>query len=168
MGRVLHGNSASSLIGKFSCRTMVRTRASEAASFSAAHQRRCLAPLQDAQSPESEPEIAMDVDTESDDTAEGGPVPGEPIREGNTATDRDDDDLVYDHTRFRWDKVKRRYTHYYHGRRIIIERGATIEEFDEHVSRVRAVLDAQGWTSMAEDHRPAVEAIVWEFYANLH
>jgi hypothetical protein len=78
----------------------VRTRASEAASSSAARQRRRLAPLQDAQDPESEPEIAMDVGTESDDTAGGGPVPGEPIREGSTATDRDDDDLVYDHTRF--------------------------------------------------------------------
>jgi hypothetical protein len=30
------------------------------------------------------------------------------------------------------------------------------------------VLDVQGWTSMAEDHCPAVEAVVWEFYANLH
>jgi hypothetical protein len=34
--------------------------------------------------------------------------------------------------------------------------------------RVRAVLDAQGWTGMVEDHRPAVEVIVWEFYVNLH
>jgi hypothetical protein len=47
-------------------------------------------------------------------------------------------------------------------------RGAAIEEFDEHAPRVRAVLDAQGWTSMAEDHHPVVETIVWEFYANLH
>jgi hypothetical protein len=146
----------------------VRTRASEAASSSAARLRRCLAPLQDAQDPESKPEIAMDVGTESDDTARGGPVPGEPIREGSTAMDRDDDDLVYDHTRFRRDKVRRRYTRYYHGRRIIIERGATIKEFDERASRVWAVLDAQGWTSMAEDHRPTVKTIVWEFYANLH
>jgi hypothetical protein len=84
----------------------------------------------------------MDVDTESDDTVGGRPVPGEPIRKGSTATDRDDDDLVYDHTRFRRDKIKRRYTLYYHGCRIIIERGAAIEEFDERASRVRAVLDA--------------------------
>jgi hypothetical protein len=110
---------------------MVRTRASEAASSSAARQRQRLAPLQDAQDPKSEPEIAMDVGTESDDTIGGGPVPGELIHEGSTATDRDDDDLVYDHTRFRWDKVRHRYTRYYHGRRIIIERGAAIEEFDE-------------------------------------
>jgi hypothetical protein len=110
----------------------------------------------------------MDVDTESDDTVGGRPVLGEPIREGNTATDRDDDDLVYDHTHFRRDKVRHQYTHYYHRHRIIIERGTTIEEFDERAPRVRAMLDVQGWTSMAEDHRPAVEAIVWEFYANLH
>jgi hypothetical protein len=110
----------------------------------------------------------MDIETESDDTAGGRPVLGEPIREGSTATNRDDDDLVYDHTCFWRDKVRRRYTRYYHGRRIIIEGGAAIEEFNERALRVRAVLDAQGWTSMVEDHRPAVEVIVWEFYANLH
>jgi hypothetical protein len=147
---------------------MERTRASEATSSSAARQRRRPAPLHYAQDPESEPEIAMDVDTESDDTAEGRPVSIEPVREGSTTTDRDDDDLVYDHTCFRWDKVRRQYTRYYHGCRIIIERGAAIKEFDERAPRVRVVLDAQGWTSMAEDHRPAVEAVVWEFYANIH
>jgi hypothetical protein len=26
----------------------------------------------------------------------------------------------------------------------------------------------KGWIDVVEDHRPAVEAIVWEFYANLH
>jgi hypothetical protein len=83
-----------------------RTRASEAASSSAARQRRRQAPLQDAQDPESEPEVVMDIDTESDDTAGDRLVPGEPIREGSTATDRDDDDLVYDHTSFQRDKVK--------------------------------------------------------------
>jgi hypothetical protein len=46
--------------------------------------------------------------------------------------------------------------------------GTAIKEFDEHAPRVQAMLDAQGWTDMVEDHRPAVEAIVWEFYANLH
>jgi hypothetical protein len=135
----------------------VRTRASEATSSSAARQRQRLAPLQDAQSPEFEPEIAMDIGTESDNTVEGGPVLGEPIREGSTATDRGHDDLVYDHTHFRRDKVRRRYTCYYHGRRIIIERGVTIEEFDERTLRVRVVLDAQGWTNMAKNHCPAVK-----------
>jgi hypothetical protein len=77
------------------CRTMVRTRASKAASTLAARQRWRQAPLQEAQDPKSEPKIAMDVDTESDDTAGGRLVPGELIREGSTAIDRDDDDLVY-------------------------------------------------------------------------
>jgi hypothetical protein len=31
-----------------------------------------------------------------------------------------------------------------------------------------AMLDAQGWTELVEDHRPAMEVIVWEFYANLY
>jgi hypothetical protein len=30
------------------------------------------------------------------------------------------------------------------------------------------MLDTPGWTNMAEDHHPAVEATVWEFYTNLH
>jgi hypothetical protein len=49
----------------------------------------------------------MDINTESDDTAKGRPAPGESIREGSTATDRDDDDLAYDQTRFRMDKIRR-------------------------------------------------------------
>jgi hypothetical protein len=120
----------------------VHTRASEAASSSAALQRRCQIPLQEAQDPESEPEVVMDINTESDDTAGGRPVPGELIQKGSTATDRDDDDLVYDHTYFQRDKVRRRYTRYYHGHRIINKRGAAIEEFGELALRVRAVLDA--------------------------
>jgi hypothetical protein len=38
----------------------------------------------------------------------------------------------------------------------------------ERAPRVQVVLDAQGWTDMVEDHYPTMEAIVWEFYANLH
>jgi hypothetical protein len=57
----------------------VRTRASEAASSSVARLRRHQAPLQDAQDPESELEVVMDIDTESDDTTGDRPVPGEPI-----------------------------------------------------------------------------------------
>jgi hypothetical protein len=75
---------------------------------------------------------------------------------------------VYDHTRFRRDKVRRRYFRYYHGHMIIVERGAIIKEFNECAPRVWVVLDAQMWIDMVEDHHPAVEAIVWEFYANLH
>jgi hypothetical protein len=43
-----------------------------------------------------------------------------------------------------------------------------MEEFDERAPRIRVVLDAQGWTDMAEDHCPTMEVIVWEFYANIH
>jgi hypothetical protein len=151
----------------FSCRTMVHTHASEAASSSVARQRSSRAPLQEAQDPESELEVMME-DVNGDDAAKDRPITGEPIREASTDTDEEDSELVYDHTRFRRDKAKRRYFHYYHGRRIIIKRGATIEEFNERAPRVRAMVDAQGWTDMAEDHCPAVETIVWEFYANLH
>ena len=75
---------------------------------------------------------------------------------------------MYDRTCFRRDKVIRRYFCYYHRRRIIVEREVVVEDFDERAPRVRAVLDAQGWTDMVEDHRPAIEEIVLEFYANLH
>jgi hypothetical protein len=40
--------------------------------------------------------------------------------------------------------------------------------FDDRALRVRAMLSAQGWTNMVEDHRPVMEKIVWEFYANLY
>jgi hypothetical protein len=70
------------------------------------------------------------------------PVPGEPIREANIATNEEDAELVYDHTRFQKDKVRCRYIGYYHGCWIIVERGAMIEEFDECAPRVRALLDA--------------------------
>jgi hypothetical protein len=142
------------------CRTMVRTRASEAASSSAACQQLCRAPLQEAQDPESEPEVEME-DVGSDDSVGDRSVPGTPIREASTATDEEDADLVYDHTRFRRDKVRCRYFHYYHERKIIVERGVAIEEFDGCASRIQAVLVTQGWTAMVEDHLPAVEVIVW-------
>jgi hypothetical protein len=41
-------------------RTMVHTRASEAASSSVARQQPCRAPLQEAQDPESEPKVVME------------------------------------------------------------------------------------------------------------
>jgi hypothetical protein len=43
-----------------------------------------------------------------------------------------------------------------------------LSNFDDHAPRVRAILDAQKWMEMVEDHCPAVEEIVREFYANLH
>jgi hypothetical protein len=122
------------------CRKMVRTRANEAASSSTARQGLRQAPLQEAQDPESEPEVEME-DVGSDDTVGDKPVPGTPIREASTAIDEEDADLVYDHTRFRRDKVRQRYFRYYHRCRIIVERGATIEEFYGRAPRIRAVLD---------------------------
>ena len=79
-----------------------------------------------------------------DDTTRDKPVPSEPIRGASTTTDKEAIELVYDHTRFWRDKVRRRYFRYYHGRRIIVEKGAVIEEFDKRAPRVRAVSNAQG------------------------
>jgi hypothetical protein len=107
-------------------------------------------------------------DVESDDAARDGTIPCEPIKEAGTTMDEEDAKLVYDHTCFQRDKVKCRYFRYYYRHKIIIKKGATREEFDEHALRVWATLDAQGWTDMVKDHRPTVEAIVWEFYVNLH
>jgi hypothetical protein len=103
----------------------------------------------------------------SDDVARDKLGPGEPIKEASTAMDEEDAELVYDHTRFKRGKISYRYFHYYHRRRIIVEKGAIIEEFDERAPRVWAVLEAPGWIDM-KDHRPTLEAIVWEFYVNLH
>ena len=84
----------------------------------------------------------MMEDVESDDIAKHRLGLGEPIREASTTTNEEDAELVYDHTRFWRDRVKRCYFRYYHEYRIIVERGGIIEEFDERALRVRAVLDA--------------------------
>jgi hypothetical protein len=70
----------------------------------------------------------MMEDVESDDAVKDRPGPGELIREASMATDKEDAKLVYDHTCIWRDKVRRQYFRYYHGCRIILERGATIEE----------------------------------------
>jgi hypothetical protein len=114
---------------------MVSTCTSEATSSSAAHLQLRRAPLQEAQDPDSDPEVVMG-EVEGDDTAKDRLGPGEPIREASTAMNEEDAELVYDHNRFQRDKVKRRYFCYYHGCKIIIERGAIIEEFDERAPRV--------------------------------
>ena len=80
----------------------------------------------------------------SDDTTRDRPVHGELIRGASSATNEEDEDLVYDCTHFLRDKVKFRYFRYYHGCRIIVERRAIVEEFDERALRVQAVLDAKG------------------------
>jgi hypothetical protein len=43
-----------------------------------------------------------------------------------------------------------------------------VSDFDDRALRVRAVPDAQGWTKMVGDHRPTMEEIVQEIYANLY
>ena len=123
--------------------TMVRTYASEATSTSVTRQRPHQASVPEIQDLNSDQEVTME-ETARDDTTRDRPIPGEPIRGASTATDEEDEDLVYDRTRFRRNKVRRRYFHYYHGRWIIVEIGAVVEEFDERTPRVRAVLDAKG------------------------
>jgi hypothetical protein len=43
-----------------------------------------------------------------------------------------------------------------------------VTDFDERALRIWAVLKAQGWAAMVEDHRPAIAELVRKFYANLH
>ena len=75
---------------------MVRTRASEAASFSTRPQScQTHIPLRDAQDPESEPKIVME-DVGTDDTSSSRSDSGGPIREANNATEKEDDNLIYD------------------------------------------------------------------------
>ena len=62
----------------FSCRTMVRTRASEGASTSVACQRPRRAPIQEVQDLDSNKEVVME-EVENDDTTRDRPVLGEPI-----------------------------------------------------------------------------------------
>jgi hypothetical protein len=54
-------------------------------------------------------------DVESNDAARDRSGLGEPIREASIAMDKDDDDLIYDHTHFPRDKVRRGYFRYYYG-----------------------------------------------------
>jgi hypothetical protein len=79
-------------------------------------------PQQFAQDPES----GMDSDME-EAAAEGpgpevpiapvgGPVPEAQVADGSSATDSDDADLVYDHTRFHKYKAYRRFVDDYRGR----------------------------------------------------
>ena len=60
-------------------------------------------------------------DVKSDNATRNKLGPGEPMP--STTMDEEDAELVYDHTRFWRDKVRHRYFHYYHGCRIIVERG---------------------------------------------
>jgi hypothetical protein len=51
---------------------------------------------------------------------------------------------------------------------VAVERGLVVTDFDERTPCIWAVLEAQGWAAMVEDHRPAIVELVREFYANLH
>lgn len=90
------------------------------------------------------------------------------IREANSATDKDDDKLIYDRDQFRVDKARRQYEFYYHDRKIVVERGINEVDLDACALRVRTVLEAQGLLDMVMDHCPALEEIICEFYANLY
>jgi hypothetical protein len=98
----------------------------------------------------------------------GGPSPEAPMADGSNATDTDDANLVYDHTRFCKYKAYRQFVDNYRGRRVAIERGLVVIEFDERTPYIPAVLEAQGWVAMVKDHLPAIAKLVREFYANLH
>ena len=72
----------------------------------------------------------------NNDTTRDRSVPDELIRGASTATNEGDEDLVYNRTRLQRDKVKHSYFRYYNERRIIMERGDVVEEFDKHAPRV--------------------------------
>jgi hypothetical protein len=88
--------------------------------------------------------------------------------EGCSATDMDNTNLVYDRTHFHKYKAYRRFEDDYKGHRLAVERGLVVKDFDERALCIQAVLEAQGWVEMVEDHCLVIEELVWEFYANLH
>jgi hypothetical protein len=155
---------------------MARTKASAAASISSRTRSRRLQfePQQFTQDPESGMDSDMEEAAAEGPSPEvrialvGGPGPEAPVADGSNAIDLDDADLVYDHTRFRKYKAYRRFTDDYRGRRVVVERGLIVTDFDERAPRIRAVLEAQGRAAMVEDHRPAIVELVREFYTNLH
>jgi hypothetical protein len=155
---------------------MARTKASAAASISSRTRSRRLQfeSQQFAQGPESGMGSNMEEAAAERPGPEvlvapvGGPGPEAPVADNSSATDSDDADLVYDHTCFRKYKAYRRFTDDYKGCRVAVERGLVVIDFDERASHIRAVLEAQGWAAMVEDHRPVIVELVREFYANLH
>ena len=105
---------------------MVCTRAIEAASSSVARRQPHRVPLQEAQDPVSELEVLTE-DVEKDVTSSSEIDSKGLVREASTATDEEDEHLVYDWTRFRKDKIWRRFKLYYCKRRVIIERGVEVQ-----------------------------------------
>jgi hypothetical protein len=98
----------------------------------------------------------------------GEPSPEAPMIKGSSAIDQDDADLVYDRTCFRKYKAYQWFKDDYKGSRVAVERGLVVMDFNERAPCIQAVLEAQGWAEMLEDHRPAIAELVREFYANLH
>jgi hypothetical protein len=50
----------------------------------------------------------------------------------------------------------------------VVERGLIVSNFDGRTPCIQAVLEAKGWAEIVEDHRPAIEDLVREIYANIH
>jgi hypothetical protein len=155
---------------------MAQTKASVAASISSCA-RLCRLQFEPSQFAQDS-DFGMDLDME-EAAAEGpglevpvalvgGPGPEAPMIEGNSATDMDDADLVYDRTCFRKYKAYQRFVDDYKGYRVAVERGLVVIGFDEHAPRIQTMLEAQGWAVMVEDHRLAIAELVREFDANLH
>jgi hypothetical protein len=59
----------------------------------------------------------------------GGLGPEALVIDGSSATNTNDTDLVYDHTRFRKYKAYRRFEDDYRGCRVVVERGLVVTEF---------------------------------------
>jgi hypothetical protein len=144
---------------------MARTKASATASIlshTLSHR------LQRESQFDQDPESRIDVEAKEVTAASVGRLgPEGPIIEGSSATDSDDDDFVYDRERFCKYKAHHRFK-YYNKRRVVVKRGLEVADFDVRPLCIRKVLEAQGWTEMVKDYRPAIEELVREFYTNLH
>ena len=144
---------------------MAQTKASALASISTRTQScRLQHKAQFAQDSESEVEVEM---REAAVAPVGGPSPQGPIKKACSSTDMGDGDLVYNRNRFHKFKAQCRYM-YYIKREIVVERGVEVANLNACAPRIQAVLDAQGWTELVEDHRPTIEDLVCEFYSNLY
>jgi hypothetical protein len=73
----------------------------------------------------------------------GGPSPEGSVIESSNAMDSNDDDFIYDRKRFHKYKAHRQIK-YYDKRRVTVERGLEVVDFDAHAPHIREVLKAQG------------------------
>ena len=81
-------------------------------------------------------------DAGTDVTADSGSDSRGLIRKASSATDAKDNNLIYDHERFRKNKTRRHYDFYNRDHRVIIKRGVIVSDFDDYAPRVQAVFDA--------------------------